>query len=419
MPEDKNILLISYFFPPLGMAASGRPYALFRYLPRFGYRVEVVTIKNIAFYGYDHTLLNDQDEQHLHRTGSLDPARMMHLLGLGAKQFKSTPRSAAGWLYRPDLKRFWNYFALRKTRELLKRKNFAAIITTSPPPSSHIVGLKLKQKYNLPWVADFRDLWLSRPIEEVYRNQSLIRSAQALKSKIVEHADQLVAVNNSIAAYLEPDKSKVEVITNGADPGLEVAWRENSPPKDSFIIGLLGTINELCPIDQLIAGGNRLISAKPALKEKIRIMHIGCTDQAYLDRLLKNYRDKIIFESIGYLPRKRAIAEMSRADVLFISTESTRQFHILPSRLFDLLLSGKPIIGMVPAESDAARLLHDYPGGGTIVDYGGDHIAAVLGEWYDKKIQNLIKTDAILGSHQYTAENTAQKYAALLDRLLS
>jgi len=76
--NNKTVLLVAYYFPPMGMGGVGRPYALFRYLPDYGYNVIVLTVKDILYPQYDYSLLNEGDKSCIYRTGSLDPARLLY-----------------------------------------------------------------------------------------------------------------------------------------------------------------------------------------------------------------------------------------------------------------------------------------------------------------------------------------------------
>ena len=54
-----KILLISYYFPPLGGAGVSRPLALFKNLPHFDIDVDILTVKNISYRTYEPELLKD------------------------------------------------------------------------------------------------------------------------------------------------------------------------------------------------------------------------------------------------------------------------------------------------------------------------------------------------------------------------
>ncbi|MCX6828256.1 MAG: glycosyltransferase [candidate division Zixibacteria bacterium] len=416
MPPDRTILLISYYFPPLGMGGVGRPLALYKYLPESGYKVRVLTVKNILYPEYDYSLLEGIDAANVIRTDSFDPARLLYLLGLrNTMALDTSGIRSLSRRRRPDSKRGWHFFALRKAEEIIKREKIDAVITTSPPPSSHLLGLKLKEKFNIRWVADFRDLWFSLPIEQVYAHPADQAYALDLKKMIIERADEVVSVNNDIRRYL----GRGEVIMNGADIETARLWEgPKARSDDRLVIGLLGTINYLCPIEPLLKGISALIKADSKWKERLSIIHVGhCAKEAIASISRHGLED--IIRRKGYLPKGEAIKAMADCDLLYLAVEKFGGYNILPGRIFDYLISGKPILGVVAKDSDAAALLHEYPLGTVIPPEKSELIARHLEEMAGRP--KIIDRSPKLDEHiklKYSSITTAKKYAALLDRVL-
>jgi len=414
--SEKNILLIAYYFPPLGMGGVGRPFALFRHLPQFGYNVTVLTVKDIAYHEYDHSRLSPDDESKIIRAGSYDPSRIMRLFGIKKSIMRSGGGASAPLCYFPDSKRGWVGPAFRKARKLLTGGNYDAVITTSPPPSVHLVGMKIKALFGIPWIADFRDFWFSQPIEMVYRTSLQKKYALRLKGKIVETADAVVGVNRSIADCL----GRGEVITNGSDIETAHLWQRRDPQRnDRFIIGVLGTINHLCPIEPLFKAVAALIENDREIAEKIKIVHVGGFDQASMSLLLDKYGLRTIVSLLGYLPKNAAIAALSSSDILYFSVAEFGPYHILPGRIFDYLMSDRPIIGAVPSGSDAEALLKEYDNGIIVTDQNTDTIEPYIRRKI--KEQRTEIEPAIFVESKYEKYSTvymAKRYAELLDQIL-
>jgi glycosyltransferase involved in cell wall biosynthesis len=415
MAFRKNVLLVSYYFPPLGMGGIGRPYALFRYLPDHGYDVTVLTVKNISYPEYDYSLLNESDEKSIVRTGSLDPSRILHMIGV--RKMKSAVSSSPGTAVCnfPDSKRGWVRFALAGAKRIMGNSDISAVITTSPPPSSHIVGLKLKEKFNVKWIADFRDFWFSLPIELVYPMQIQKSHAQRLKDRIVESADAIAAVNNSVVDYL----GRGEVVMNGADPAVIGYWRSKSRrPAEKFIIGSLGTVNYLCPVEPLFKIITSLKNSDASLAGKIEIVHVGHYDEKMINELTDQYGLQSVVSFRGYMPKAKAIETLATADMLYLSVADFGDYHILPGRVFDYLLSGKPILGVVPQGSDVAALLGEYGRGMVVTPDDLSGAVTFIRKVYDERLAGLSEKtlDAETASRYMTPEVAAQ-YAKILDRV--
>jgi len=79
MSRTRKVLILSYYFPPLGMGGTQRIAKFCKYLPDFGWTPIVITVKDVAYYAHDTTLMNDVQHTEIVRTHSLDPLRILAL----------------------------------------------------------------------------------------------------------------------------------------------------------------------------------------------------------------------------------------------------------------------------------------------------------------------------------------------------
>jgi glycosyltransferase involved in cell wall biosynthesis len=417
MSENKKILLISYHFPPLGMGGVTRPYYLYKYLKESGFDIKVLTVKNILYPQYDYSIPAKTEEPDIFRSGSFDPLRLMYLLGRRKANYSSGALSLAGRLYYPDARRGWNLFAYIKAKKIIKQNDIRLVITSSPPPSSHLIGLKLKKKLGLRWIADFRDFWFSRPIEKIYQSQGQRRYALSLRGKIINSADEIICVNKSIKKYL----GRGEVIYNGTDITLSNCWRKETKDRaDIFTIGILGTINYLSPIAPLFKAVDKLIKSNPEIKEKIRIVHVGRYDNKAMlplpDSL--NLKSNVVLK--GYLPKAEAIKSLADSDMLYFSVASFGPYFILPSRIFDYICSGRPILALAPPDSDVERLLNNYHAGQLYTEDQIDKIAEFILKLYNNpEMYDKSKKTDMEYLKKYSNQFMAEQYAAVIERVLA
>jgi len=415
---NKKILLVAYFFPPIGMGGVGRSFGLYNHLPKYGYHTSVITVKNIAYQNHDDSLLNGIDKSNIIRTGSLDPSRILYLLGKRGGDAKKGSAFKKSFLTWPDYKRCWVPFAQKAAENEILKGNCFAIITTSPAPSAHLIGLRLKKKYNIPWIADFRDLWYSLPIEEIYHTKMQEKYALNLKNEIVKSADRVVTVNNSISEYLNAEKGKAKIIYNGFDSKYRDNWNPQNTTTDKFRIGILGTINELCPIEPLLNAVSLLQNQYPELRDKLNIIHVGQIE-SNINRLILKYGLQNNVSLKGYMSKGDAISELAVSDLLYFHVKEQKRFQILPGRLFDLLASGKPMIGIAPEKSDASALIEEYKCGICLNNPEPQKIADALYDIYAKK-QRREKSSLSNGDDSiiYSTERMARKFAELLDQIV-
>lgn len=141
--HKKKVLIIAYYFPPLGMGGVQRITKFVKYLPSFGWEPYVLTVKNIVYPAKDYSLLGEiSAEVKIIRTGSFDPLRIPFVIksifgkkhSLDQYHFK---KSVAGskfttWIFPLDNKAGWIPLALRKGLRLHKKEKFDLIFTSSP-----------------------------------------------------------------------------------------------------------------------------------------------------------------------------------------------------------------------------------------------------------------------------------------------
>ena len=85
---------------------------------------------------------------------------MLGLLMKALRRYlKNSLRFIRGNFFIPDARKGWNKHAYRKAAELVSKNNYDAVIVTSPPHSSQLIGLKLKKNFDIKWIADLRDPW--------------------------------------------------------------------------------------------------------------------------------------------------------------------------------------------------------------------------------------------------------------------
>ncbi len=348
----RPLLLISYFFPPLGMAGVGRAWGLFRYLPHYGYQPYVLTVKPIAYPAYDNSLLVAADEKFITRTNSLDPSRLLYLAGVR----KSVAPNRTGILSRlatPDFKIWWTPFARRAALRLIDKYEIRYVVTTSPPPSIHSLGLWLKQRRRIHWVADFRDMWVTRPIETAYLRGSQRKYSRQLLSQIQSGADRVVAVNASVAKYVGASLA----IANATESSFAPLWQTTASPDQILRIGYLGTTDSVATIRPFVTALTSALNQASISPQRVRLIFVGSCDESILRTECAAVGLEDSLEIITYLPRSQAIARLAAADILLATLPDDGLTHVTGSKIFDYLISGKQILAIAPRDSELGVLV--------------------------------------------------------------
>ena len=410
MTEPK-VLVVCYYFPPMGGAGVGRPLALYKHLAESGLKCHVLTVKQVTYRVYEPELLADIDVSGIYRSGSRDPQRLMYLLGMRKVTDKVIRQGQpVSDRFFPDSKIGWVKPAVRLGRTLIANNNYDVIMSTSPPMSAHLVARQLARESHLPWVADFRDFWTSYPLEDMFGDgRTRIRAEQLLKV-IKSEATALTTVNDSIAAYL----GGANVIANSFDPDIVRAW-QLPRKRDEFVIGLFGTFNHIYPVEPLLKLLVSFRDTSPDLFDKVRLLQVGNVDEVWLSEQLTRHGLRDICEFRGFHPRREALGLLSEAAMFYIGLPSEKEQAFTTGRIFYMLASGRPLLAAVPWESEIAKLVRESSNGFCFTDEmlaeATAYVASQTEAWLVGNMNITVLPDY---AQKYSSERMAEKFAYLL-----
>lgn len=385
----KKILYITYYWPPSGGPGVQRSLKFVKYLYGFGFEPIVITV-NPAKASYpvtDHSL-NDEIQTHTRviKTNTFEPFRLYEILtrkkeiphsgfaNEGKPSFvQKLSRFIRGNLFVPDPRKGWNAYVMRVVDELVKTESISAVITSSPPHSTQLIGLKIKQKYKLPWVADLRDPWTDiYYYKSLYHLSFIARLDATYEKKVLQNADAVLVVSKAIkrlfAAKLPAGGTDhIHVLPNGFDSeDFDGTVDTNT---NVFTIAYTGTM----------ATSYKITSFLKALKElcatyghdKIRVKIAGKVSPE-ITQQIEGYQLTNIFEYLGYLKHSSAIKLMQESTaLLLVIPDIEHNEGILTGKLFEYLASGKPIIGLGPINGDAAEIINQVQAG-SMFDYNDE-----------------------------------------------
>lgn len=376
-PSRKRLLVLAYYFPPMGMSGVQRVAKLVKYLPQFGWDPVVITVHPGAYFAFDDALEQEVRDAGVEviRTSSLDPTQPggRRTVRLGGNRNSWLTRISP-WIFVPDNKRGWAPFARAAARHEHAKLPFDAIFSSAPPYTSHLVARDLGTTWGIPWWVDFRDDWLENP-RHVYPTRFHKTYAARLESRVLREAHHVSAINSVIAHALRIRSDReVEVVPQGFDP--------------ADFIPQTPAANRVCTL--LYAGvfydaqhPKPLLQSVKSLTIKLKFIGLLPEDFWYwVDRF--GVRDRV--EVVGYVPHREAVREMQSADVLWMMVGHRKGAEqISTGKLYDYMGTGKPILGLVPPQGAAADALRAY-GASWVVDSRDEagieaHLAYVVGLW--------------------------------------
>lgn len=412
---NRRALIVCYYFPPLGLSGVRRPLALFKGLPTHGYEVDILTVKPVTYFVYEPELLNGLDSSRIHRAGSTDPQRIMWLLGKRSitPSVSGTAKRVSSRVF-PDSKRGWVRPAINLGRTLVENYRYQAIISTSPPISAHQVAKKLASEFKLPWIADFRDFWSMERIEDQYDHPALVRRGKRLLNEIADSTSEITAVNDQIIEYLGGGQT----IRNGFDPERVKLWTEESE-SDRFVIGVPSNQVDRGnhePLWKLLTEAGR---SDPTIFNKLTLLQAGVMKAEEFTDQVRSVSPDIRVECQGYLKGDEYINQLSRASAIYVGLIDNMADSIVPSRIFELLASGRSLLAYCKPESELARLIAENSCG---LSFSPETIGAAA-EQLSALVQlhgvNQLSIRPIPEQlEQYSTTAMIESFASILDRVI-
>lgn len=402
--DTTNLLYISYYWPPSGGPGVQRGLKFCKYLPQFNVQPGVLTVdeKQASYALLDPTFEKEIPEGlEVCRTATSEPFEYYKKLS-GKKEIpysgfanQKTKDSfvdkvfkfVRGNLFIPDARVGWNKHALKKAEELIAAGKYNAILTTSPPHSTQLIGLKLKQKYNLPWIADLRDPWTNiHYYDQLLHTPIAKRLDEKYERQVLEQADAIIVTSEDTKRlFLNKPASihadKIHVIPNGYDED-DFTFQSN-PPQDTFLITYTGTITENYNIDVFLKVIANLLSTHSEINYKLRF--VGKVSDGVKQRIEKAGLLGIT-EYIAYVPHQEAIKYLMESTMLLIAiAEVDAVYANVPGKLFEYLAANKPIVALGPVHSAMDQII-DECGAGRLFHYTAydlmlDHMTQMSKAW--------------------------------------
>jgi glycosyltransferase involved in cell wall biosynthesis len=409
----EKVLIVSYYFPPLGMGGVQRMSKLVKYLPEYGYSPVVLTVKPILYPAYDYSLLSELPESAtIYRSGSYDPSRFARLLRTtiaGNERVRQQARKSVNvW---PDTKIGWKGPALRLGKKIIRKERPRAIISSSPPITAHMVAMTLAGEHDLPWIADFRDFWEPQPPEELFEDPALHERSLKLLDEIADTAFRITTVVDDITRRYP---SRSETIMGGFDPE-DFADLESSEERQNGRLCYMGTVSDLAPMEIFFAAARRAANRNTDMQERLSFRFIGHNDRELLEGLARTYGFGDRLEIVGYREHREALRLAAGSSMMLISTRKNDP-HIITSKIFDCLALPVPILAAAPSGGALERLI-EFCNAGYCVDSENEVLLAErMEELFEEGKRGESRQKINIG--EFTRQAVASRFSTILNRSL-
>lgn len=430
---EQRVLMIAAAFPPTGGPGVQRSAKLAKYLPRFGWSPIVWAADRIESLPADETLLEDLPaEVEVHRRPSMGRARTIQRRVRDAMSrgvFTDRVAGAIDWRLEkwiqdrswPDEFALWARSSLPALRVLVEEQGIKAIYSTHSPISNHWLGLQLRRATGMPWIADFRDLWVD-DYRYVESSPKRLKADARLQHDILREADAIVSVTDGQSSVLAghiPDRHhKFHTIMNGFDPA-DFASVERGPriKTERFVMAHVGRLDRRCARPEWMAGLKRFVDRIGREKETFLFKIVGHADNHTLERLREA---GIPFTFTGYVSHAQAISEMCDADVLMLLMPEGRHASTVHcAKLFEYLAAHRPIFAVGPHDSEVKGVVQSCHAG-LFTSFDAASIADRLYEMF----KSLAGDQVVWGCSDeqldtFSRVRTAERFSGLLNGLVA
>ena len=367
MEKTEKILIISYYWPPAGGSGVQRWMYFSKYLSKCNFKPIIVSV-NPSYASYpsiDKSLEKQVPNIEIHKTFSLEALKFYRYFYSDRRIPQSVIPKKTFFdkmlafirlnLFIPDARIGWNPFAIRKALKIIRDENVKYVITTGPPHSTHLVGLKVKKITGVKWLADFRDPWQEIFYLKDYFRFNFIKGFDlSLEKKVLKSSDGIITtVGDQYHTILKnkiPIKQKFFSIYNGYDKQ-EFDKVESIRP-DYFNIVFTGVLSRNNNYNIFLKAIQKL---DPLNKhQKIKFNLAGHIDNHIID-LFSKFIDT---QSAGYLPHNQAIKLMKSSHLLVnFNYQGTDTPDMVSGKLIEYLATGSPIINFSHANSESESLI--------------------------------------------------------------
>lgn len=424
---QKKVLIISYYWPPAGGPGVQRWLKFVKYLPDYGIHPVVYIPENPSYPMLDNSLLDEIPENiTILKRPIKEPYKLAEVLSKKASQTISSgviPKQkkqsfvqrlmlyVRGNYFIPDARIAWVKPSVSYLSEYIQKENIKTVITTGPPHSLHLIGLQLKNKMGLHWMADFRDPWTTIGYHKKLKlGVRASKKHEQMEHQVLNTADHIIVTSETTKKEFEPKtKQPISVITNGYDDQLLPKVLKDVKFSLAHIGSLLSERNPKVLWKVL----GQLIDEHDDFKHAFMLRLIGVVSADVLNEIQQFIAQEHI-DIIGYVNHSEALKHQRQAQVLLlieIDSEDTKA--IIPGKLFEYMVAETPIISVGPRASDVEQIIKS-TNTGRYFYYDAeedlkDHLLSLFNDF-----KNSALTVFPIGLQQYSRKALTKKLAELI-----
>jgi glycosyltransferase involved in cell wall biosynthesis len=364
---EKKVLVVSYYFPPMGLSGVQRTTKFVKYLPEYNWHPLVLTTTPGAFYAFDPTLEEEIADKpvDVFRTQPADFTRFLKgkkgsILKFPSKLKQKLGRTILQTIYQPDSRITWKKAAVELGSEIIANNPVHIIFATAPPFTDFLVAQELAEKHNIPFIADYRDIWVDNPFHfyatPFHKEYSLRLETGVLKRAAKAIVTTRYAKELLLKRYGFLGHEDVFIIPHGYDEEDFAPFKNVRPNPAKFTITHSGVFQDDRTPKYFLKALAKFMAKHPEAPVEARFVGIMRKPHS---KLVKKYKLDNVVKCVGYVSHGEAVQHLMESDVLWMMVNDTvrspgKMYEYFGARKPMLISSPEGIIRQTALESGAA-----------------------------------------------------------------
>jgi colanic acid biosynthesis glycosyl transferase WcaI len=258
----------------------------------------------------------------------------------------------------------WTIYTAATLANLLFVHRGDILFLRLPPLQLGLTGIVARRLKGVRFILNVQDIHPDLSIESgLLRNPFFIRLAQAFEKWIYRQSETIVVISEGFRRNLL-DKGvppgKVRILPNWVDTDFLRPLAKDNPVARRF--GLADTFTAMYSGTISISSNvalEKVLEAAALLKDqkdvKIAIVGEGLKKKSLVDKAAGLNLANVVF--IPFQPYADLPALLSAADVLLVPLDVEKSQLSVPSKLYNFMAAGRPILGLASSSSEVAGLI--------------------------------------------------------------
>jgi len=362
----KEILYLSYHFPPYSNILSNRATEFSKRLIESGFKVFVVSAKNNKNAPIDKELLKAVDSP------LIKNAQVYNLSFSSSGMASSVKKiSLLRELFNIFLFFHWLPLSFFKCCQIIRKNSIRTIYTSAPPFFSLVLGYLLKKIFKIPLITEYRDPWSDNPYFLGNVSEFTKKRYNKIERRVLKTSDAIIAISEGLKKYLINSfpsiiqEEKVFVLPNGLDMASTLKNDVKSPPTTKIVLtftGKLYGLRDLKPLIKIVSSAKDMGKLEGV---SLEINIFGRYNFEYLSNLIQKYNIAEYFNLNGFIPRDECLKKISESTLTLHIGENI-DYPTISFKVWDYLSMRKKIVYLGRTNSFTARFLKENDLGFTI-----------------------------------------------------